>query len=158
MLALAGGEADLARLARHCQTERAEDPILCGLPPAPLTAGEVGPVADPRVRAVVALSPFGAVFTAGSLGRISVPVVVHTAELDRFLVPRFHGEWVVANLPGVVHRRVANAWHFAFQDTPGIAILTEDGDLRADPPGFDRAAFLRRLARELAAFFDEALR
>lgn len=157
VLALAGGEADVARLARHCLTARAEDPILCGLIPASMTAGEVGPVADPRVRAVVALSPFGAVFTAESLGRISVPVVVYTAELDRFLVPRFHGEWIAANLPGAVHRRVPNAWHFAFQDPPRIAIATEDGDLRADPPGFDRAAFLRQLARELPAFFDQAL-
>ncbi len=156
-LALAGGKADLARLARHCQAERAEDPILCGLIPPSLAAGEVGRVADPRVRAVVALSPFGAVFTADSLRRISIPVAVYTAELDRFLVPRFHGHWVAANLPGAAHHRVANAWHFAFQDPPRIAIPTEDGDLRADPPGFDRAAFLQQLGRELPAFFDQAL-
>lgn len=158
VLALAGGEADVARLARHCQAERGEDPILCGLIPPSMAAGEVGPVADRRVRAVVALSPFGAVFTADSLRRISIPVAVYTAELDRFLVPRFHGEWIVANLPGVAHRRVANAWHFAFQDPPRIPIPTEDGDLRDDPPGFDRAAFLQQLARELPAFFDQALR
>jgi len=69
-----------------------------------------------------------------------------------------HGEWIAANLPGVTHHRIANAWHFAFADTPGIALTSEDGDLRADPPGFDRAAFLQRLARELPAFFDQALR
>jgi hypothetical protein len=37
-------------------------------------------------------------------------------------------------------------------------INMEDGDLGADPPGFDRAAFLARLGQELCAFFDEALR
>jgi predicted dienelactone hydrolase len=158
VLALAGGEPDLGRLTRHCQAERAGDPILCGLVPATVSAAPIGPVADVRVRAVAALSPLGVVFTAESLGRIRVPVAIYTAALDRFLVPRFHGDWVAATLPGATHRQVANAWHFAFMDPPLIAIPSEDGDLRADPPGFDRAAFLQQLARELPAFFDEALR
>lgn len=157
VIALAGGEPDPTRLARHCQTERADDPILCGMVPPTLSSAAIAPAADPRVRAVVALSPLGVVFSAESLGRINVPVAVYTAELDRFLVPRFHGEWIVANLPGVAHHRIANAWHFAFLDPPQIAITSEDGDLRADPPGFDRAAFLQRLARDLPAFFDRAL-
>jgi len=39
-----------------------------------------------------------------------------------------------------------------------MAIASEDGDLAADPPGFDRAAFLARLGAELCDFFDEVLR
>ncbi len=161
VIALAGGEPDMRRLARHCEMDRAGDPIFCGMaPPATSAAATgsvaIGSVADRRVRAVVALAPLGAIFDAPSLGRISLPVAIYTAELDRFLVPRFHADWIAANLPGVVHNRIANAWHFAFMDPPGMAIPSEDGDLRADPPGFDRAALLQRLARDLPAFFDRA--
>jgi hypothetical protein len=41
-------------------------------------------------------------------------------------------------------------------DTPSVPIQSEDGDVRANPAGFDRAAFLQRLARELPAYFDRA--
>ena len=43
-------------------------------------------------------------------------------------------------------------------DTPSMAIQSDDGDIRADPPGFERAAFLKQLAIELPAYFDQALR
>jgi hypothetical protein len=39
-----------------------------------------------------------------------------------------------------------------------MPIPTDDGDLGADPPGFDRAAFLQQLGRELPLFFDRFLR
>lgn len=157
VIALAGGEPDPLRIVSHCQAERTEDPILCGVFPPLHSTAAVGPVADRRVRAVAALSPFGVVFTAESLGRIRIPVALYVAEFDRFLVPRFHAGWIAANLPGISQHLVANAWHFAFVDPPGMPISSEDGDLRADPAGFERAAFLQRLGRELSAFFDEAL-
>ncbi|MSP02739.1 MAG: dienelactone hydrolase [Acetobacteraceae bacterium] len=158
VLALAGGVPDLARVGRHCEMDTASDPIFCGMvvrggkpmaPPTPLT--------DNRVRAVVAMAPAGVVFTAQSLAAIRIPVALYIAELDRFLVPRFHAEWTAQNVPGVELHRVRNAWHFAFSDTPGFALQSEDGDLRADPPGFDRAAFLKQLSGELPAFFDRVL-
>jgi hypothetical protein len=89
---------------------------------------------------------------------MKVPVSLYEAESDRWLVPRFHARWIGANVKGVDAHRVANAWHFAFMDTPSMAIATPDGDIAADPPGFDRAAFLQRLGREVPAFFDKALR
>jgi hypothetical protein len=52
---------------------------------------------------------------------------------------------------------VPNAWHFAFMDTPTMSIPSPDGDVAANPPGFDRDAFLKQLAGEIAAFFDKAL-
>ncbi len=160
VLALAGAEPDPQRMARHCAAERADDPIFCGMvhPPPSLTAAgaPTESIADPRVRAVVALAPLGVIFTAPSLARVAIPVAIYTAELDRFLVPRFHAEWIAANIPTAAHHRIANAWHFAFVDPPRSAIPSEDGDLRADPPGFDRPAFLQQLARDLPAFFDNA--
>ncbi len=161
VVALAGGEPDLARILQHCQKEAAEDPLFCstgrshpaGAPvPAPRS------VQDTRVRAVVALAPVGVLFTAESLAAIRIPVVIYAGDKDRWLVPRFHAEWIARNLPGAEYHPVPNAWHFAFMDTPTYPIPTPDGDIGADPPGFDRAAFLKQLGAELTAFFDRTLR
>jgi predicted dienelactone hydrolase len=165
VLALAGGQPDLLRIARHCDADRAADPIFCGTgrigqptAQAAATPSASTPLTDRRVRAVVALAPVGVVFTAQSLANIRLPVVVYGAEKDRWLVPRFHAQWIAQNLPGAQLHQVPNAWHFAFMDTPGMAIPTKDGDIRADPPGFDRSAFLKQLAQDLPAFFDKAFK
>jgi len=157
VLALAGGRFDVARLRAHCDAHRAEDPIFCrrrgpGEPPPVDTSS----LADPRVRAIVALAPVGAVFDPGSLERITIPAAIYVVEKDRFLVPRFHGEWVAAHMPRAALHVVPNAWHFAFVDTPSMPIPSDDGDLRDDPPGFDRPAFLRQLQSEVPDFFDAA--
>jgi predicted dienelactone hydrolase len=162
VLALAGAEPELSKSATHCRNDRLGDPIFCGIaaregPPVPIST-PIPSLVDARVRAVAALSPLGVVFTSRSLARIQVPVLVYEAELDRFLVPRFHAEWIARNVSGSELRRVPNAWHFAFMDPPSTAIATEDGDLAADPPGFDRPAFLVQLGQELSTFFDKALR
>lgn len=160
VVALAGGQVDLSRIADHCRTNRADDPILCGMvrtDQAPSPQLIPPPAADKRVRAVVAMAPLGVMLTSASLAGIRVPVAVYAAELDRWLVPRFHAEWIARNVPGAAYHGIANAWHFAFMDRPGTPIATADGDAAADPPGFDRAALLARLAIELPAFFDKAL-
>lgn len=157
--ALAGGQADLRRIGAHCRDHAADDPIFCGMVRPSDQATEppsIPPTVDKRVRAVVALAPFGVAFTASSLANIRIPLAVYAAEGDRWLVPRFHAEWIAANVPNAESRRVANAWHFAFLDPPSGPILTPDGDAAADPPSFDRRAFLARLQAELPAFFDKA--
>ena len=167
VLALAGGEPEVSRLVAHCESRRAEDPIFCSMgrqgPAAPgaATAASAASaknpqLADMRVRAVVAMAPVGVVFSAASLAKIRVPTAIHDAEQDRFLVKRFHADWIARNLPAVERHPVPNAWHYAFMDTPSMPIPTEDGDISANPPGFDRQVYLRQLARALPAFFDKA--
>lgn len=160
VLALAGAQPDPSRIGKHCESHRADDPIFCSLgrPLSPDAAPAPQPVPvlqDARIRAVVALAPVGVVFSAESLAKVRVPVAIYEAGLDRFLVRRFHAEWVARNLPGAEHHRINNAWHFAFMDTPSAPIASEDGDIAANPPGFDRSALLQRLGRELPAFFDK---
>ncbi len=164
VLALAGGRAEPSRFDTHCNAARAADPIFCSTGKAsapgtsPAAAAPAPPsLADPRVRAVVAMAPMGALFNAASLAQIRIPVALYEAQQDRFLVPRFHAQWVAAHVPGVEVHKVPNAGHFAFSDTPTMAIPSEDGDIGANPTSFDRAAFLSRLQRELPAFFDKAL-
>ena len=161
VLALAGAMPDLSRMRKHCLAEASEDPIFCGMgrsgaamPPLPVAASSLK---DARVRAVVAMAPTGVPLTAESLATVRSATMIYEAELDRFLVPRFHAEWVAKNLPVANLHRVPNAWHFAFMDTPSMSLPSLDGDVAANPPGFDRAAFLKQLAAEITAFFDKTL-
>jgi predicted dienelactone hydrolase len=103
------------------------------------------------------MSPAGVMLTADSLATVRPPTLIYEAQLDRFVVPRFHAEWVAGNLPAANLRRVPNAWHFAFMDTPSMSLPSPDGDVAANPPGFDRGAFLKQIAVEITAFFDKAL-
>lgn len=161
VLALAGARPDLSRMRKHCQAEASEDQIFCSLgrsgdatqPPLATTTS----LKDERVRAIVAMAPTGVPLTAESLAMVRSATMIYEAEFDRFLVPRFHAEWVASNLPVPNLHRVPNAWHFAFMDSPSMSILSPDGDVAANPPGFDRDAFLKQIAVEITAFFDKTL-
>lgn len=159
VLALAGARPDLSRMREHCQTEASEDPIFCSLGRSAETTPPVATTSlkDERVRAIVAMAPTGVLLTAESLAAVRPATMIYEAELDRFLVPKFHAEWVASNLPAANLHRVRNAWHFAFMDAPSLTILSPDGDIAANPQGFDRGAFLKRLAIEISAFFDKTL-
>ena len=162
-VALAGGRPDVARIAAHCAANGAADPLFCStgrrtaLPEGAAPPIAVPDVADPRIRAAVALAPVGAVFDEASLAAVRIPVAVHVPALDRWLVPRFHGERIAKTIPGAVLETVPNAWHFAFLDTPSMPIPSPDGDLRADPPGFDRGAYIDGLGPRIAEWLDAAL-
>jgi len=170
VLALAGGKPVLSQLRKHCEAEAAQDPILCdlshaqgsGTAPASTAAdGQEEPVrADPRVRAVMALAPLGVLFSASSLAAITVPVAIHTGEKDTFLVPRFHAQWVMQNMrsASMTLNMVPNAGHYAFMNTPTMDLPSPDGSVARDPQGFDRAAFLDRMAQESVTFFEKNLR
>lgn len=169
VLALAGGKPVLAQLRQHCEAQAAQDPVLCnvshamgsGAAQAGATDGQEEPVqTDPRVRAVMALAPLGVLFSASSLAAITVPVAIHTGEKDTFLVPRFHAQWVMQNLRGgnATLNIVPNAGHYAFMNTPTMDLPSPVGSVAGNPQGFDREAFLDRLAQESVAFFDKNLR
>jgi predicted dienelactone hydrolase len=164
VLALSGAVPDLSRMRKHCQIEASEDPIFCSMGRAGAVAEQQPPLPaaalslkDERVRAVVAMSPAGVLLTAESLAAVRSATMIYEAELDRFVVPRFHAEWVASNLPAANLHRVPNAWHFAFMDTPSMSLPSPDGDIAANPPGFDRDAFLKQLAVDITAFFDKTL-
>jgi predicted dienelactone hydrolase len=170
VLALAGGKPVLSRMRTHCELEAVLDPVLCKLsssissasvPAVAAADGQEEPVqADTRVRAVMALAPLGVAFSASSLAAITVPVAIYAGEKDTFLVPRFHAQWVMQNMRGsnATLQLVPNAGHYAFMNTPTMDLPSPDGSVARDPQGFDRAAFLDRLAQESITFFDKNLR
>ena len=184
VLALAGGKPVLSRLRTHCETQAALDPMLCKLSHSIAIGGASVPAnkgdnsdkgdkgdtardgqeepvqADTRVRAVMALAPMGVAFSASSLASITVPVAIYAGEKDTFLVPRFHAQWVMQNMrsANATMQVVPNAGHYAFMNTPTMDLPSPDGSVARDPQGFDRAAFLDRIAHESIAFFDKSLR
>lgn len=174
VLALAGAHADPQRSVQHCQTVQ-DDPGYCSLAkghagPEP-AGGQFAPAAsnaapqarlvsvpDRRIRAVVALAPMAMVLTPESLAAITVPVRVVMAEHDMVLAGKYHGGHVVANLPSARASTVPGAGHFAFMAQPTFPLPSAAGDAAANPPGFDRAAFLPTLDSQVAEFFAEQWR
>lgn len=178
VLALAGAQAEPARAAQHCRAVR-DDPGFCALarvpaggPPAspatlsqPAPAGNTAPrdaervsVPDGRIRAVVALAPMAVVLTPESLAAVQVPVRVLVAGQDAVLNGAYHGAHVAKHLPGARASTVAGAGHFAFMARSTIPLPSPAGDAAADPPGFDRGAFLADLDDQVARFFAEQWR
>jgi predicted dienelactone hydrolase len=160
VLALAGGIPDITRIASHCRTT-SDDPIFCSMGRR-VTNSEVETISfeglrDSRVRAVAALAPAAVVFSAQSLASISIPATIYAGEKDTFLASSYHAEWVRQNVPRADYHAIPNAGHYAFMDKPGMPIPSPDGDVGADPAGFDRAAFQQQLATALNRFFDRAL-
>lgn len=170
VLALAGAQAEPARAAQHCRSV-ADDPGFCSLgklssaqgsgSSAAQVGAQDGPlvaVADPRIRAVVALAPMAVVLTPQSLAVISVPVKVLMAERDAVLQGPYHGQHVAAHLPGVDASTVPGAGHFAFMAQSAWPLPSDAGDAAANPEGFDRVAYHATLENQVAEFFGRSWR
>ncbi|MFT3956747.1 MAG: hypothetical protein QM722_20900 [Piscinibacter sp.] len=174
VLALAGAQAEPQRAAQHCRTVQ-DDPGFCSLakgpggtpaadPQAAPAADAAAPqaarvsVPDPRIRAVVALAPMAVVLTPESLAAITVPVRVIVAERDVVLNGKYHGGHVVASLPAAQASTAAGAGHFAFMAQSVVPLPSAAGDAAANPPGFDRLAYLPELENQVAAFFADLWR
>ena len=172
VLALAGAQADPQRSVQHCRTVQ-DDPGFCSLAagstdasamPSPSASSVAAPgagtvsVPDGRIRAVVALAPMAVVFTPQSLAALTVPVLVIVAEHDVVLNGKYHGGHVVASLPTAQATTVAGAGHFAFMAQPAFPLPSAAGDAAANPPGFDRVAFLPQLESRIVEFFDRIWR
>lgn len=174
VLALAGAQAEPQRAAQHCSAVQ-DDPGFCSLAKDPAgtqvsrvkaayavsaTAPQAERVSvpDPRIRAVVALAPMAVVFTPESLATIKVPVRVMVAEWDAVLNGQYHGGYVIASLPRAQASTVAGAGHFAFMAQSSIPLPSVAGDAAANPPGFDRVAYLPELEAQVAEFFADQLR
>lgn len=176
-LTLAGGQWSPAQFRRHCEARIAEDFNACVGLITQLSGGlfdglkktvAVGAIRqlfqddtwqvhqDPRIAAVVAGVPFAADFDLASLAKPRVPLALVTAAQDRWLVPRFHSDAVLAacrpRCELLAH--LPDAGHGALLSPPPPLerLGAIAADLLGDPPGFDRAQ-LPALDRRIAAFF-----
>ena len=159
VLALIGGRADMAVLARHCTRHREEDAGFCGYGrPGGETGGTLPDLSDPRVGAVVAVAPVGALYGEGAFVGVEALAQIHRLKGDRVLREPWHAENIVAlmgdNASLVTHPQ---AHHFAFISPFPASLIGQVGAAGRDPAGFDRRAFLTRIDEQILSFFEGAL-
>ena len=159
VLALIGGRADMGVLARHCTLRRDEDPEFCGYGrPGGQDEPPIPDLSDPRIGAVVAVAPVGALFGDGAFEGVVVPTQIHRLDDDQVLREPWHAENIAALMGEHAHLVVhPEAHHFAFISPFPPRLADEAGAAGRDPPGFDRRAFLAEVDEQIMSFFDEAL-
>ncbi|MDH6592149.1 putative dienelactone hydrolase [Variovorax sp. TBS-050B] len=180
-LSLAGGRWSPAGFMRHCEAHLVEDFQSCVGLITRLTGSWLDPIRqwaalfvirrrfgddtprahhDPRIAAVVAGVPSAADFDMASLATPRVPLALITAPADRWLIPRFHSDRVLAAcLPRCeLLAEMPAAGHGALLSPPPPGLTGLVGELLDDPPGFDRHTVLPDVNRKTTAFFRMHLR
>jgi predicted dienelactone hydrolase len=177
-LTMAGGRWSPALFKQHCEADLEQDFQSCVGLATQLTGGVFDGVRkwlaltvirsrfddatlhehhDPRVAAVVAGVPAAADFDMSSFAAPRVPLALVTAQQDRWLVPRFHSDRVLAACKPCEHiADLPTGGHGALLSPlpPGFSGLL--GELLNDPPGFDRSV-LPEVDRQITAFFSRHL-
>lgn len=176
-LTIAGGRWSPALMRRHCEAHIEQDfnscvglitqlrgGLLDGLKKTVAVTAIRGLVRDegwythedPRIRAVVAGVPYAVDFDMASLATPRVPLALVTAAHDKWLVPRFHSDAVLAacrpRCELLAH--LADGGHGALLSPPPPLekLGAVAADLLADPPGFDRRQ-LAAVDQRIADFF-----
>lgn len=163
-LVIAGGIADLARVAPLCREHRSHYAcqVIARRPESALAAAAAGPKSarDARVKAVVVAAPaLGFTFTKESLATATLPIQLWRAEADDVLPHPFYAEAVRAALPQPPeYREVPNAGHFDFLAPCTRRFASMAPPLCRSADGFDRVAFHRELNASVVGFFDRTLK
>ena len=162
VLAAAGGDPDLGRLADHCRANPGfYDCRLIGQHAGTMKDGAAAPRLphDARIKALAVAAPaLGFTFTKEGLSRVTQPVQLWQAGADQILPAPFYVEPVRDALPTPPeYRRVEGAAHFDFLPPCSPELAAAAPMICAPTPGFDRAAFHETLNREVVAFFKAQL-
>lgn len=161
VLAAAGGRPDLTRVIRHCRDH--PDFYDCRLigsagaatrPTAPQVWSH-----DTRIHAVVVAAPaLGFTFGAEGLAQVTQPVQLWRGGDDQILPSPYYAEPVRDGLPTPPdYHVVEGAGHFDFLPVCSDRLAALAPAICTAAPGFDRAAFQARFAREVVGFFRRSL-
>lgn len=179
-LSLAGGQWSPAGFKRHCEAHLEEDFRSCVGLVTRLTGSWFDGIRrwtallvirhrfgdttvrahhDPRIAAVVAGVPAAADFDMASLRTPRVPLGLITAQQDRWLVPRFHSDRVLAACRPNCQLLAAmpNGGHGALLSPPPPGLTGLVAELLEDPPSFSRASVLPEVHRATTEFFRKHL-
>ncbi|WP_333592389.1 alpha/beta hydrolase family protein [Brevundimonas sp.] len=161
VLAAAGGDPDLSRLADHCRANPGfYDCRLIAQHPDTIRGAAAPRLShDARLKAlVVAVPALGFTFTPDGLSRVTQPIQLWQAGTDQILPAPFYVEPVRDALPTPPeYRRVEGAGHFDFLPPCSPELAAAAPMICAPTPGFDRAAFHETLNREVVRFFKATL-
>jgi predicted dienelactone hydrolase len=161
VLTIIGGVPRKERIGGYCAGEQ-DDPLFCSpgrLSRIQAIQGPIRPVHDPRVRSAVLLAPaYGMLFDSEGLENVSVPIRIYRAAADAVLRHPHHAARIARLLPQPPEMvAVPNAGHFVFLPPCPPDFAEKAPDICRDPEGVDRAAFHRRLNREIFDFFQRTL-
>lgn len=183
-LTLAGGRWSPAKLLTHCEAHLAEDFAACTGAATELTgSGWDGikktiamPIirwvlsgdetfyghTDPRIKAIIAGVPFAVDFDLSTLAKPVVPLGLIRAGQDRWLVPQFHGDRVIATCQPTqaceVISDMPTAGHGALLAPLPQGLPERIQRLLDDPSDFERTSQLPVLYERTTAFFKQHLR
>ena len=162
VLAAAGGDPDLGRLADHCRANPGfYDCRLIGQHAGTMKEGVAAPRLphDARIKALAVAAPaLGFTFTKEGLSKVKQPVQLWQAGADQILPAPFYVEPVRDALPTAPeYRRVEGAAHFDFLPPCSPELEAAAAMICKPTPGFDRAAFHETLNQEVIRFFKARL-
>ena len=174
-LTLAGGRWSPARLLAHCREHLEADFHACAGPTWALNGGPLDGIkkaavqavigaklsdatwhghVDPRIGAIVAGVPFAADFDPHSLRHPAAALAIVSSRADRWLVPRFHSDVVLARCERCMHLLdFPTGGHGALLSPLPPDLSGAVGTLVGDPPEFRRDVEVPRLNREVTGFF-----
>ncbi|MBJ7308878.1 hypothetical protein H7U20_01535 [Rugamonas sp. CCM 8940] len=158
VLAAAGAAPDTSAFVEFCHApENLATPDWTalvrqrGMPSGPVA---LAPRWRHRIAALVLLAPDLSMYRhPGALDQLSAALLVMVAEHDLWAQESL--DLLKAGAPpalAVEARMIANAGHYSFISQFPEAIRGHVGDAGRDPQGFDRAAFLATLERDVLAF------
>lgn len=154
-LVAAGGVADFSRVVAFCRTNpRDWGCEQAGKRPPAATDTETGPVAgrDSRVRAIVIAAPaVSSAFQPDGLAGAKVPVQLWVGDHDDIVTDASILRALLPSPPD--YHVVANGGHFAFLAPCNALLARTAPEICADPPGFNRTAFLRGFQAAVIGFY-----
>jgi predicted dienelactone hydrolase len=176
VIAIAGGITNPAQLQEFCRSPAAD--ASCKPPPpspemrqktkARLSSdpdfrqryGEADKsYRDERVHAVFALAPgLGQVFTADSLGKISIPVAIVAGSADEVVPPASSAESLAKAIPHTMLKVFQHAGHYVFVSTCTVGGRLLFRAVCGDPDGIERDAVHAETAGLVLGFFAANLR
>ena len=176
LLEAAGGIGDMSALMRECEAGKTPR---AGCQPPPEFPGLVKeatelyrtdaayrkamdaggePHVDGRIRAVFAMAPFAAVFSAESLEKIRIPVEIVVGAGDPILAPKNNAEYAAAHIPGAkLTVYPGGVGHYTFVDSCTALGKKEMPQLCVDAAGVNRHAIHEEAGKAAIKFFDRAL-
>jgi predicted dienelactone hydrolase len=165
VLVAAGGIPDLDRTASYCRSHPDHD-LCAALATAKVSpflgtrAGGTGPwTHDRRIRAIAVAAPaFGFSFSKDGLREVTIPVQLWGGALDDHQPVPWYEDAVARDLPlPPEFHRVRDANHFDFLPPCNATLARVAPAICVSAPGFDRAAFHRRLNTTVVDFFSRHL-
>lgn len=156
-LVLGGARPDFGLITKYCR--RPEALGFCARELALSKLGVGQGLVDKRVKAVIAMDPFGGFFDKSALSEVKVPVLLIAAGASRIVPPSVNAEHIRDSLPQAPeYVSIPGADHFVFLSPCSPEQAQIAPALCQDPKGVDRKAIHEKLINETIVFFSKHLR